>query len=122
MKIPNIYVDEYGHSYFGDAEFPQRGDAGRRVQAANQPVLYWQIREIKSGHFIDFKVNPAPQFVAVLSGTMVLTVSNGESRYFTRGEMVLLQDVTGQGHTTRTQGHEPCRTLVITLPGKGDLQ
>lgn len=122
MKIPNIYVDEYGHSYFGDAELPQRGDPNRRVQASNQPLLYWQIREIKSGHFIDFKPNSVPQFVAVLSGTMALTVSNGETRYFSRGDMVLLQDMTGQGHTTRTQGHEPCRTLVITLPGKGDLQ
>jgi quercetin dioxygenase-like cupin family protein len=121
MKIPNIYVDEYGHSYFGHAELPQRGDPTRRIQAASQQVLYWQIREIKPGHFIDFKPNPAPQFVAVLSGTLVLTVSNGETRYFTRGDMVLLQDVTGQGHITRTQGHEPCRSLVITLPGKGDL-
>lgn len=122
MKIPNIYVDEHGHSYFGDAEWAQQGDPTRRVQAANQPLLYWQIREIKPGHFIDFKRNLAPQFVAVLSGTMALTVSNGETRYFSRGDMVLLQDMTGQGHSTRTQGHEPCRTLVITLPGKGDLK
>jgi uncharacterized cupin superfamily protein len=121
MKIPNIHVDEHGHSYFGEAELKQTGDPARRVQAANQPVLYWQIREIKPGHFIDFRRNEAPQFVAVLSGQLVLTVSNGDTRYFTRGDMVLLQDTKGQGHITRTQGHDPCRMLVITLPGNGDF-
>ncbi|WP_331612177.1 hypothetical protein [Povalibacter sp.] len=122
MKVPNIYVDEHGHSYFGEAEFPQSGDPKRRVQAANQDLEYWQIREIKPGHFIDFKRSVAPQFVAILSGTLSLTVSNGDTRYFTRGDMVLLQDVTGQGHITRTQGHEPCRSLVITLKGAGNLK
>lgn len=122
MKIPRIYVDDYGHSYFGEAELPQSGDPKRRIQAANQELLYWQIREIKPGHFIDFKPNVMPQFIAVLNGQMALTVSNGETRYFTRGDMLLLQDMTGQGHTTRTEGHEPCRTLVITLPGNGDFK
>ncbi len=121
MKIPNIYVDEHGHSYFGEAELKQTGDPARRVQASNQPISYWQIREIKPGHFIDFKPNAEPQFVAVLSGVIALTVSNGDTRYFSRGDMVLLQDVTGQGHTTRTQGHEPCRMLVITMPGDGSF-
>lgn len=122
MKIPNIYVDEHGHSYFGAVDLIQRGDPTRRVQAANQPLRYWQVREIKSGHFIDFKPNVVPQFVAVLSGTMALSVSNGETRHFSRGDMVLLQDLTGQGHTLRTQGHEPCRTLVITLTDAGDFK
>jgi len=122
MKIPNVYVDEHGHSYFGVAELAQRGDPTRRVQAANQPLRHWQIRDIKPGHFIDFKPNPAPQFVSVLSGNMALTVSNGETRYFSRGDMVLLQDISGQGHTTRTLGHDPCRTLVITLTDDGKFK
>jgi quercetin dioxygenase-like cupin family protein len=122
MKIPRIYVDEYGHSYFDEAELVQTGDPKRRVQAKNQDVEYWQMREIKPGHFIGFKPNEVPQFVAVLSGRMCLTVSNGETRHFARGDMLMLQDVTGQGHSLRTLGHEPCRTLVITLPGKGDFK
>ena len=122
MKIPKIYVDEHGHSYFGQAELVQHGDPQRRVQAANQDVRYWQMRQIKPGHFIDFRPNIVPQFVAVLSGKLALTVSNGETRHFTRGDMVLLQDMTGQGHVTRTLGHEPCTTLVITLQGEGEFK
>lgn len=122
MKIPRIYVDQYGHSYFDETELKQSGDARRRIQAAAQDVDYWQVRQIKPGHFIDFKPNAVPQFIAVLTGRMSLTVSNGETRYFSRGDMLLLQDVTGQGHATRTLGHEPVTTLVITLPGKGDFK
>ena len=121
MRIPNIYTDENGHSYFGDAELAQSGP-GRRVQARNQDVLYWQMGLIKPGHFIDFRPSETAQFVAVMSGLMSMTVSNGEVRHFSRGDLVMLQDMTGQGHATRILGHEPCTFLRIAMPGKGDFK
>lgn len=121
MKIPNIWVDGRGHSYFGDAELVQSGPT-RRVQAKNQDVLYWQMGAIMPGHFIDFRPSETAQFVALMSGRMSMTVSNGETRYFSRGDMFLLQDLTGQGHTTRIVGHEPATFLRITMPGKGEFK
>jgi len=122
MKIPRIYADEYGHSYFDEAELVQTGDPKRRIQAVSQPVEYWQMRQMQPGYFVDFKANEKPQFIAMTSGRMVLTVSNGEQRYFARGDMLLLQDVAGQGHSMRIVGHEPCTMLVVTLPGEGNFK
>lgn len=122
MKIPRIYADEMGHSYFDDTELKQTGDPRRRIQAATQDVEYWQIRQIKPGHVIDFKRAEAPQFVSVLAGNMALTVSNGETRFFSRGDMFVLQDVKGQGHLTKIVGHDTCTTLILTLKGNGDFK
>ena len=121
MKIPNIWVDEHGHSYFGEQELPLAGPT-RRVQAKNQGVEYWQMGAMSPGHVIDFRPAAAAQYVAMMSGRLAITVSNGETRYFSRGDMFLLQDVKGQGHATRILGHEPATFLSITLPGKGEFK
>ena len=121
MKITNIYLDDHGHSYFGEAELAQTGNA-RRISAKRQDVEYWQMSKTLPGHYVDFKPVPEPRFIAVLSGRMELTVSNGEKRYFSRGDMFLLQDTSGQGHCTRVLGFEPCRTLIIALPEPGEFR
>ena len=48
---------------------------------------------------------------------MNVTVSNGEERQLARGDMMLAQDFTGQGHMTRFLGQEACNYLLITMPG-----
>jgi gentisate 1,2-dioxygenase len=121
LKIPNIFTAERGHSYFGEAELNQDGP-NRRIQARYQDVLYWQMGLIKPGHFIDFTPSGTAQMVAIMSGRISMTVSNGEVRHFSRGDMVLLQDLEGRGHTTRVLGHEPCTMLRIAMPGKGEFK
>ncbi len=121
MQITNIHVDEHGHSYFGEVELPQSGNE-RRISAKPQDVKYWRMSRTLPGHYVDFARVPDPMFVAVLSGRMELTVSNGEKRYFSRGDMFMLQDTAGQGHCTRTLGYEPCETLLIAMPGNGEFK
>lgn len=122
MLIPTVYVDDHGHSYFGESDLVQTGNPERRVQAANQDVRYWQMRRLEQGYYNDFETPEAAQFIAVQSGQIALTVSNGETRHFARGDMFLLKDQHGQGHMTRTAGFRPCVMLVITLPGEGDFK
>ena len=59
----------------------------------------------------------ASTLIAVFSGQMNVTVSNGEERQLARGDMMLAQDFTGQGHMTRFLGQEACNYLLITMPG-----
>ncbi len=121
MKITNIYVDDQGHSYFGEVELPQTGNE-RRISAKPQDVEYWQMSQTLPGHYVDFAPVPDARFVSVLSGRMELTVSNGEKRYFSRGDMFLLADTSGQGHCTKVLGFEPCNTLIIAMPDKGEFK
>lgn len=121
MIITNVFTDEHGHSYFGEVDLPQTGNQ-RRISAKPQDVAYWQVSRTQPGHYVDFQRVPDPMFVAMVAGRIEITVSNGERRYFSRGDMFLLQDTTGQGHCTRTLGFEPCERLLIAMPGKGEFK
>ena len=111
-------VDEHGHSYFRETDLPQTG-IPRRISSKNQKVLWWKMSLSQPGHEVDFQVAPALMFVAVFSGQMNLTVSNGETRHFVRGDMLTLFDTRGQGHILRVVGLEPCHALWVALPDRG---
>lgn len=126
MLMPHIYTDPMGHSLLdeidlnmtapGGAEV-QEGTYYRRINSARQDVTDWQIGHALPGHFIDFAPTSATTFIAVFSGQMHITVSNGEERQLARGDMMLAQDVDGQGHMTRFLGQEECNYLLVTMPG-----
>jgi hypothetical protein len=50
-----------------------------------------------------------------LRGTFSVEVSDGEVREFPPGSVVLVEDTTGKGHTTRRVGDEPRATLMAPL-------
>lgn len=56
-----------------------------------------------------------PELIVLLVGEMRVTVSDGESREFGPGSVVLAEDVTGRGHVTRGRGDSPRLTLVARL-------
>lgn len=120
MKFTTITVDDHGHSYFGEVDLPQSGNE-RRKGARPQDVKYWQAGKMLPGHYKDFQTVEDITLLCVMAGSMELTVSNGERRYFSRSDMVLLQDTSGQGHCTRIIGTEPCQTLHIAMPDMGDF-
>ena len=112
MKLPSLNVDASGHSYFTDVEStdPTKGN-----QPREQEIAYWQFWETQPGHFQNFKPSEDPCCLAVLSGKLEITSSLGERRYFSRGDLFLLQDVSGKGHAVRTYGLESCTVLRIGM-------
>ena len=121
MKVVNIDVDEQWQWVFRDVDLPQTGSA-ERISSKNQNVLYWQMSLSQPGHFVDFKPASDLKVLAVFSGQMDITVSNGETRQFTRGDMLTLWDTSGQGHITRVVGLEPCHVLHIAVADKGEFK
>ena len=61
--------------------------------------------------------HPAPrrQLMCVMTGEFTGTASDGESRVFGPGDLLLLEDTTGKGHSTRITSSEPGLILVVTL-------
>jgi hypothetical protein len=118
MKFVCIDVDEHGHSFFRDTELPQSG-VPRRISSKNQDVKYWKMSLSQPGHSADFKTADDLMFVAVFSGQMNVTVSNGDTRCFVRGDMFTLFDTRGQGHMLRVVGEEPCHALYVALHDRG---
>ena len=63
----------------------------------------------------DSEPHPAsePQWVVMLRGAIEVQVSDGTSRQFRPGDLVLATDTSGHGHVTLTVGDPPFEALII---------
>jgi hypothetical protein len=68
------------------------------------------------GWFGDWHPSPARQFMCLLSGTLEVSVSDGETRQITPGTIVLLEDTAGRGHATRVVSEQPAVLVFAQLP------
>jgi hypothetical protein len=67
------------------------------------------------GNYQDWHPAPRRQFVIILSGALEIGLGDGTKQVFGAGSARLVEDTTGQGHTTATYGDEPCVTATIPL-------
>ena len=63
----------------------------------------------------DWHQAPTRQVVVVLSGSVEVTTTDGQTRRWSAGEAFIAADVSGQGHRTCTVGG-PARLLFAPLP------
>ncbi len=68
---------------------------------------------VEAGYTSDWHPAPRRQFVLPLSGAMEVTVSDGETRSFGPGSVLLVEDTAGTGHQTRAIGSDEC--LFVTV-------
>lgn len=69
-----------------------------------------------AGVFEDWHPTPNAQTLIVVQGEVEVGVSSGETRRFGPGDVVLMEDNQGKGHTTRTVGAVPHVALMIRQP------
>jgi hypothetical protein len=69
---------------------------------------------LRSNDF-DSEPHPAPrrQWVVMLRGAIEVEVSDGSRHIFQPGDLLLVEDVTGRGHTTYTVGEPPFEALFV---------
>jgi len=58
---------------------------------------------------------PRRQWVVPLRGMLQVTVTDGTSRRFGPGDLILVTDTTGSGHTTVSIGEPPFELLFVPL-------
>lgn len=75
------------------------------------------VRFVGAGAGWDSPLHPAParQYVVMLRGLVRATVSDGSTRTFVPGDVVLLDDTTGEGHRTFVPGDEDWLAMVVVL-------
>jgi hypothetical protein len=70
------------------------------------------------GEFVqDWHNAPRRQYVMVLSGGIEIEVGSGEKRVLKVGDVLVAEDVTGQGHITRGIGTELRVSVSVPMPG-----
>ena len=74
-----------------------------------------QFRRFPAGDFMDWHPAPRRQYVITLEGNVEIGLGDGTVRRFGPGDVVLAEDLTGQGHTTRVVGDGPRVTATIPV-------
>jgi quercetin dioxygenase-like cupin family protein len=68
-----------------------------------------------SGYVLDWHCAPRRQYSITLSGTAEVEVGDGTVARLSRGDILLAEDLTGQGHITRVIGDQPRFYALVPL-------
>lgn len=126
LEYVRIYADSSGASHFADAEMPLAlVDPGQGIPptpaAAPIPGTGLMMLCPPPGAFVDWHPAPRRQYNLMLSGTVEVEVSDGTRRRFGAGNVLLVEDTTGQGHRTRVLSNErACFAAVPVPPGASE--
>jgi quercetin dioxygenase-like cupin family protein len=112
MKIVRIYSGDDGKTHFQDLDVDafaklavNLGQGDIRVNQGGRPSL------------AEFHNAPRRQYVVMLSGVTEIEIGDGSKRQLERGDVLVAEDLTGQGHITRSVGQEARVSLAMPLPG-----
>ncbi len=72
-------------------------------------------KEFPPGTFLDWHPTPRRQIVIILSGHLEHRFRDGSRYEFGPGDVRLLEDTTGEGHTTQVVGNETVLVAVVPL-------
>lgn len=114
MKIVRLYTGSDQKSHFEEVEMKFGGDAPMKTtdaRAATSAVF----RSAPAGLFLERHPAPRRQFLVTLSGSWEIEASNGVKRIFKTGDVMLADDTTGEGHTSRVLGNEPHVFMTVPL-------
>jgi EutQ-like cupin domain len=120
MSYTRLYASEDGQSHFEQVEF----DLALTDYAPPAPPLElsamtaakeWGFMRAPAGWQSDWHTSTARNLFVVLSGDWEVTASDGECRRFSTGDVLLVEDTTGKGHSSRVLSEAESVALLIRL-------
>jgi mannose-6-phosphate isomerase-like protein (cupin superfamily) len=109
--IVRIYTGDDGQAHFEELDIPS-GDVERIATKAGEDLVF---RRSAENSFSDWHHPTRRQYLIVISGSMEVTCGDGSSRQFQPGDVLLAEDMTGQGHQTRAIGGS-YRSVSMGIP------
>jgi hypothetical protein len=121
MSYVRLFAGPDGESHFEDVAVALTARPGGAALSAPIPAREVIFRGVDAGQDPAAPhVAPARQFVVHLEGEVEVQASDGEVRRFGPGSVVLVEDTTGRGHTTRPVTRGVRRTLFLPLAAEED--
>ena len=119
MRITRIYTGADNQSHFEDLEVPML-PAAYGKDSERVPVEEMIFRETSGTASFGYHTTKQRQIMITLSGLGEVECGDGARRRFGPGDVLLADDTTGQGHTSRDiQG--PRHRIFISLPEDFDV-
>ena len=109
MAVVRCYTGADGQSHFEDLDLLPP-DMERSIEQAASSITFTRS---PNGRFSDWHNAPRRQYAIFLSGgQMEVVIGDGATRRFGPGDAVLFEDLTGQGHTSRSVGGDRLTAIV----------
>jgi hypothetical protein len=119
VRVTRIYTGDDGQSHFEELEVPLSLGSDRLSDLV--PLTGVMFRNTRSGSNLDYHPAPRRQFVVTLTGRVEVGCGDGTARVFGPGDIMLADDLTGQGHTSVQLGNEDRTSLFLVLDADVDL-
>ena len=118
MIITRIYTGKDKQSHIEDLEVPAKS-----VPNTLQAVSSITFRSHEPGRFSDWHCESKRNYIITLSGEGEIGLGDGSIHKIGPGRVMLVEDLTGQGHTTRVSSTMPRITVAIPLTNQspGDI-
>lgn len=114
MQVVRVYTGKDGESHFEELDLPYEKIANAQVTAMRSATGI-QFRRTPPGSFVDWHPAPRRQFVITLEGQAEIGIGDGTKRIFNAGDVLLADDLTGRGHTTKAAGNRTRVSVAIPL-------
>ena len=106
-----IYTGDDGQSHFEDLDLPEP-DVQRIATKTGEDLVF---RRTVADRPTDWHNPTRRQYLIVVSGSMEVSVADGSARRFQPGDVLIAEDMTGQGHITKAIDG-PCTSLSMGIP------
>tara|TARA_B100000029_G_scaffold446642_1_gene467926 strand:+ start:377 stop:712 length:336 start_codon:yes stop_codon:yes gene_type:complete len=95
-----IYTGDDGQSHLEQMELPAEG-LHRVATKAGEDLVF---RKSVENSFSDWHNPSRRQYLFIVDGRMEVSVADGTAMQFGPGDVLLAEDMTGQGHVTKSIG------------------
>ena len=97
MGVYRLYTGSDGESHIEALS----AEALQKLKVAG--TMSFSVQERPPGHFMDFHPAPFRRWQVGLVGQTIIGLSDGTAHTFVPGDVRLIEDTTGKGHTTTYQ-------------------
>ena len=118
LEYLRIYADDNGCSHFETKRMNlEARDYAPPAPALNTSTLEsadnYTFLELPVGWYGGWHPTPVRQWLIFMTGACEFEAGDGERAISKAGDVVMLDDTSGQGHQTRVIGDEPVRIAAI---------
>lgn len=114
LRYTRLYNNDLNQSAFADEQLPlEETPLGLcTLPVSSEKISFGQFNtgEVQTKHNA-----PCKQYVILLQGEIKIEVSDGTTRKFTAGDIILAEDTEGDGHITTISGGIPLTYIKIPL-------
>jgi len=115
MRIHNLYTDADGQSHFRDIEVEWVETRNASKLSQRLPATGIIFRETSGDYDLDWHPAPRRQYIINLDGGVQITASDGEARQIGAGEVILVEDISGKGHLSKSINNQMRHSIFVPI-------